>query len=163
MSLVAVARLVGVFGIAGELRCRVTPAGSSALTVGAQYALSSAPDSPRVTCAGIRGHRDRLIVALEGVTTPEAARAYVGRELFAERESIALPPDEYLDSDLIGLQLIDEQGRALGDVVGVEHFPAQDYLVVGAQRALVPLVHAFIRKIDAEARTIVVDLPEGLL
>jgi 16S rRNA processing protein RimM len=77
---------------------------------------------------------------------------------------VHLEPGEYLDADLIGLRLIDASGKLLGEVVGIEHFPAQDCLVVGPQRALVPMVKAFIGAIDLEARTIAVgDLPEGLL
>jgi 16S rRNA processing protein RimM len=51
----------------------------------------------------------------------------------------------------------------LGEVVGVEHFPAQDVLLVGPRRAMVPLVRALIRAVDVDARRIVVDLPPGLL
>jgi 16S rRNA processing protein RimM len=74
-----------------------------------------------------------------------------------------LPQGEYLDDDLIGLRLCDPGGRELGVVVGVEHFPAQDCLVVGERRALVPVVSAFIKSIDPSAGTITAELPEGLL
>ncbi|HEX3469012.1 MAG TPA: hypothetical protein VHT05_13120, partial [Candidatus Elarobacter sp.] len=53
--------------------------------------------------------------------------------------------------------------NVLGEVVAVEHYPAQDVLLVGPQRAMVPLVRAFVRAIDIGARRISVDLPAGLL
>jgi len=162
-ELVVVARFAGVFGLRGELKCRPTPAGESALAAGRDYALGAEANAPHVRIAQLRRVNARLVVALEGVATPEAARAYVGKDLYASREALALGPDEYLDADLVGLQLIDERGTPLGAVVGVEHYPAQDCLVVGAQRALVPMVKAFIRKVDLAGGTIVVDLPEGLL
>jgi 16S rRNA processing protein RimM len=87
----------------------------------------------------------------------------VGRELFVEREQLRLAPDEYLDADLTGLRLIDLRGNELGTVVGVEHYATQDCLIVGPQRALVPMVRAFIHRIDVAAGTIAVDLPDGLL
>jgi len=163
MTMVPIARLVGVFGLRGELKCKPTPAGEGAIEAGREFALSAGEDGRRVRCLSVRRHQDRLLVTLDGVTTPEAARGFVGRELFAEREALALGPDEYLDADLTGLRLIDLRGNELGTVVGVEHYSTQDCLVVGPERALVPLVRAFIHRIDIAAGTILVDLPEGLL
>jgi 16S rRNA processing protein RimM len=162
MSLIAVGRLVGVFGVRGEMKCAPTPAGRNALAAGEQYALDASGGDPVVLC-DLRRHGERWLVTLEGVTSPEAARAFVGRELFAPRERLQLPDDEYLDEDLIGLRLRDPDGRELGMIVGVEHFPAGDYLVVGERRALVPAVPAVIKSIDRAAGTITAELPEGLL
>jgi 16S rRNA processing protein RimM len=163
-ALVPIARLSGVFGLRGELKCDPTSAGESALHAGREYALGAGPDAARVRVASLRRHKARYVVSLDGVATVEAAQPFVGRELFAEREAVKLAPGEYLDADLVGLQLIDPDGKPLGAVVGVEHFPAQDCLVVGEARALVPMVKAFVRDIDLERRTIAVgDLPEGLL
>jgi 16S rRNA processing protein RimM len=162
MSLIAVARLVGVFGVRGEIKCAATPAGRNALAAGEEYALDR-DGRDHVRMSGLRGQGDRRLVTLAGVDSPEAAKAYVGRELFAARERLQLPQGEYLDDDLIGLRLCDPGGRELGVVVGVEHFPAQDCLVVGERRALVPVVSAFIKSIDPSAGTITAELPEGLL
>jgi 16S rRNA processing protein RimM len=163
-SLVPIARLSGVFGLRGELKCDPTAAGESALHAGAEYALGAEPGAQRVRVATLRRHKSRFVVTLEGVATVEAAQPFVGRELYAPRGAVHLAPGEYLDADLVGMQLLDPAGAPLGEVVGVEHFPAQDCLVVGPQRALVPMVKAFIRNVDLEQRTIAVgDLPEDLL
>jgi 16S rRNA processing protein RimM len=162
-DLIPVARLVGVFGVRGEFKCKPTPAGEGTIEAGREYALSAGEGAAHVRCVAVRRHQARLLVTLEGITTPEAAQALVGRDLFAERAQLTLGPNEYLDGDLTGLQLIDPHGNALGTVTGVEHYPTQDCLVVGPKRALVPMVRAFIRKIDLTAGTIDVDLPEGLL
>ena len=163
MSRVVVGRLKGVFGVRGELKCVPTSLGEGAIEPGREFALAAEGDTRRLLCVAARGHQARLVVAFEGVTTVEQAQALVGSALYAERDDIEFGPGEYFDSDLIGLQLRDEDGRELGQVVGVEHFPAQDCLVIGPGRALVPLVRAFVRGIDLERRTIVMSLPEGLL
>jgi 16S rRNA processing protein RimM len=59
--------------------------------------------------------------------------------------------------------VVDVAGVELGRVTGVEHFPAQDMLLVGPARAMLPLVRAFVRSIDVAARRIVVDVPPGLI
>lgn len=163
-ELVPVARLSGIFGVRGELKCDPTAAGESALHAGGLYALGAKPSAQRVRIATLRRHKTRYVVTLEGIATVEAAQPFVGAELYAEREAVQLQPGEYLDADLIGLHLVDAAGMRLGEVLGVEHFPAQDCLVVGPQRALVPMVKAFVHEIDLPAGTITVgDLPEGLL
>ncbi len=159
----AVGRLTGVFGIRGELKCKPTALGVDAFVSGRTFAYRSPGGAGELRCTSARRHHERLLLAFEGVGDPDRARAFVGAELFAERAEVELGPDEYLDADLIGLRLIDEEGRELARVVGVEHYPAQDCLVVGPQRALVPLVKAFVRRVDLAAGTIVTTLPEGLL
>jgi ribosomal 30S subunit maturation factor RimM len=62
------------------------------------YALGSAADDAReVRCTGARRHHERLLLAFEGVATPEEARTIVGSELYAERSEPELASDEYLD------------------------------------------------------------------
>ncbi len=114
-------------------------------------------------CASVRHHHGRLLVRFDGVDTPEDARRFVGGDLYAERGDMPLAPDEYLDADLIGLRLLDERGNELARVVAVEHYPAQDCLVVEPGRNLVPLAKALIKAVDVAAGCIVTTLPEGLL
>jgi 16S rRNA processing protein RimM len=163
MNGVSVGKLVGVFGIKGELKCLPSGVGLDTIVPGREFATGAADASRRLLCTSARRHHERLVVSFEGVATVEDAQALVGCELFAERDDVELGPGEYLDRDLIGLRLLDPDGHELGAVVGVEHFPAQDCLVVGAGRALVPLVRAFAPAIDLKAGTIVMTLPEGLI
>ncbi len=156
-------KLTGVFGVHGELKCVPTSFGAGASAAGQTFALGAEPQAPEVRCTGARRHHEKLLLAFESITTPEAARVLAGRELYADCVEVELGPDEYLDADLVGMRLQGEDGRDLGTVVAVQHLPAQDCLVVGPQRALVPLVKAFIRRVDLVERTIVADVPEGLL
>lgn len=118
-----------------------------------------------VEIAAVRPHKGRLIVALAGVASVAAAERYIGSTLRADRNRVVAELDEgeFLDADLIGLELIDSAGRRLGAVKAVEHYPSSAMLVVGEQRALVPFVAAFIKRVDRAQRLIDVELPAGLL
>jgi len=162
--LVVVGRLSRVFGVHGELGCRTGAHGASVFEPGRSFTIGDGAGARTVRCRSVRRHHEKLLLAFEGIDTPEAARAFVGRDLHAELEDEPLGPDEYLDADLVGLRLLDEAGHDLGRVViAVEHYPAQDCLLVEPGRRLVPLVKAFVRTIDLEAGTIVTALPGGLL
>jgi len=111
----------------------------------------------------MRRHQESLLLSFEGIASPEEARMLTNSSLYAGVRDIPLGAGEYLDRDLIDCELVDPAGRRLGRVVDVQHFPAQDCLVVDPGGQYVPLVKAFVRAIDIAARTIEVDLPEGLL
>ncbi|MGH7707559.1 MAG: ribosome maturation factor RimM, partial [Vulcanimicrobiaceae bacterium] len=149
-------------GLRGELEIRVGSVGRDALAAGVQCTVAS--DGERTfSVRGLRRHRDRTIVALDGIETFEAASRLIGLDLTVARSAIALAAREYHDDELIGLTLVGTDERRLGTVVAVEHYPAQDCLVVDPGRSLVPLVHDFIREIDLTNRIIRVSLPVGLL
>ena len=116
-----------------------------------------------LTIRTLRHHQGRPLAAFDGVDDATAAEALVGATLTVDRGDVVLHEGEYLDDDLVGCALVDPSGAALGDVVAVEHYPAQDVLLVGPRRAMVPLVRAFVRRVDVGTKRIVVELPPGLL
>lgn len=160
---VSLGKLTGVFGVRGEIKFLPTALGEHAFAAGKVVAMGSGPGARELRCASVRRHHERLLLAFEGIITPESAREIVGGELFGEAGEIKLAPGEFLDAELVGMRLVDTTGLEIGIVVAVQHFPAQDCLVVGTQRALVPMVKAFIKHIDRTERTIATELPEGLL
>jgi 16S rRNA processing protein RimM len=159
---VPVAVIEGVFGLRGELKCRPSSAGEALLEPGTSFWLDDR-GVERVELCGVRRHRGRLLVRFEGVEDAGGAARFGGRQLHVPRAAVPLEDGEFLDEDLIGLRLIDAAGRELGCVAAVEHYPAGDYFVVGPEKALVPMVRAFIGAIDLAAGTIAVSLPQGLL
>jgi 16S rRNA processing protein RimM len=161
-NLLAVARLTGLFGVHGELKCRPSGAGEEAIVEHREFFLD--PQGKRAVVPTIvRRHHKRIVLKLRGVESIDAARPFVGATLYLPREQVILREGEFLDEDLVGARLFDPQGKELGTVSGVEHYPAQACLVVEPGRALLPMVRAFIKEIDIAARRIVVTLPEGLL
>lgn len=153
-------RISGVFGLRGELKIDPTGAGRAVFTPGARLRFARDERTSELTIGALREHQGRLLVLFEGVTGVTAAGEFVGGELFAPRDAFVLESGEYLDEDLVGCRLVDERGSDLGAVTAVEHYPAQDVLVVGAHR--VPFVRAFVHEIDVAARRISVSLPAGL-
>lgn len=155
--------LAGTFGLNGELKCVPARSDDRRLAVGRSYALSADEDATTVTLTSLRRHHGRWLIALAGITTQEAARPFVGRELFIEASSLELAENEYLDADLVGLRIVDEAGSQLGTVARMQHYPAQDCIVVAEGGGLIPMVRAFVKRVDLVGGTIVVSLPPGLL
>jgi 16S rRNA processing protein RimM len=75
-----------------------------------------------------------------------------------EVERAVLPPtddDEYYTFQLLGLEVVEENGRALGTVADVLPGVANDVLQVG-DGVLLPMVEDCIRSVDLDAGRIVV-------
>jgi 16S rRNA processing protein RimM len=156
--------VAGVFGLHGELKVAASRIGDDALAAGLDV-RARLPDgtSRALRIRSLRRHQGRPLVAFDGVDDANAAQALVGATLTIDRAAVRLARGEYFDDDLVGCVLVDPGGAVLGRVVAVEHYPAQDVLLVGNRRALVPLVRAFVKHIDVGAKRIAVELPPGLL
>jgi 16S rRNA processing protein RimM len=111
-------------------------------------------------------HNDNWILKFAGVDSIAAAERFRGADLWIpENERGALPDGDFFESDLVGCTVVDNAtGRPLGQVEGFEHYggPPLMALTVDARPVLVPFVNSLCQ-VDLAARTIRVDVPEGLL
>ena len=109
----------------------------------------------------VREHKGRLLIALDEAPDATTAETYIGATFYASREELDVNEGEYLDVDLVGCTVIAENGENYGNVSRVDHYPANDMLIVG--KYMLPMVGAFIKTIDVPNKTITVDVPPGLL
>jgi len=103
----------------------------------------------------------RPVLRLEGVTSPEDARRLTNCELAVTRDQVwRLPKGSHYIFDLVGCAVVDEDGGRLGELEMVETYPANDVYIIRTgddRRLFLAAVRPFVKKIDTEARTIVVD------
>jgi len=110
----------------------------------------------------------QLVVAFEGVTDRDAAAAMTGTRLYTPRA--ALPPpdeDEFYNHDLVGLAVVDVDGRALGRVAAVLDHGAGILLDIegaeGIKGFVLPFTREAVPTVDIAGGRIVADPPAGLL
>jgi 16S rRNA processing protein RimM len=166
--LVALGELGRPHGLRGEVR--VTPlTDDPARLAGLRECIvwdvaRDARERRRVRSA--RRHGEAVVVALEGVDTPEAAGALVGRLLALPRaEARPLPPGQFYPWQLTGCEVRSEAGEALGVVTRIEASGAQDLWVVehAGREHLVPAVPEIVQEVDLAARRVTIRPPAGLL
>ena len=109
----------------------------------------------------------KLVVQFEGVEDRSAVELLRGvRLLVAASDRPELDdPDDFYDTDLIGLAGRTTDGVALGPVTDVLHAGGADYLVLdrAGRELLVPFVRAIVPTVDVAGGVVVIDPPEGLL
>lgn len=116
--------------------------------------------------AAVRFHQGRPILALDGVATMDDAEALSGAELWIPAAALPpLPPGTYYRHDLVGCEVRDPKGEAIGHVASVEGTLERSHLIVqgGRGEVMIPLAAGICVSVDIAARTIVVDPPDGLL
>jgi len=110
--------------------------------------------------------KDEWLMTLEGVATREAAEALRGRQVALPRDAVPVADDELLVADLVGCTVVDVAGTTLGEVTGSFDSGAHEVLEVRAadgREFMLPLVDAFVRDVDLDAKKIVCDPPPGLV
>ena len=111
-------------------------------------------------------HGGRLVLKFTGVDSIAEAERLSGAWVLIERaQAVPLPEGSFFDHELVGCRVLEVSGEELGKVSGVRRFPGNDLIAVEGSRGeiLIPAVSAFIRRISISERTILVDLPEGLV
>lgn len=109
---------------------------------------------------------DRVVLKLAGYDDVDAAKDLVGFEFAVpESERVPLPSDHYYDWELEGCT-VEVGDKNIGKVKSVIKTGGTEILVIADENGkerLIPLAESIVVEIDAEAKRIVVDPPEGLL
>ena len=114
----------------------------------------------------VRAFPPDLLVRFSNAHHPEQAGELRGLWIEADRASVPeAGPDQIYYYDLLGLEVVEEDGRALGRVREILATGANEVLIVEGETGeiLIPYHPGTILGWDPAARQIRVRLPEGLL
>ncbi|MEA2489187.1 MAG: rRNA processing protein RimM [Acidobacteriota bacterium] len=114
----------------------------------------------------VRDHAGRSLIKFAGFDSPEALRDVQGWTVeIPETDARELEEDEYFLHDLVGLTLVDREGKTRGSVTDVYEGGGGLLLNVkrpdGREYAL-PFAADICVAIDLAAKTMTVELPEGV-
>ena len=110
-------------------------------------------------------HQRTLLLQIEGIDTRSQADA--SRDLLLEvpeSELPALAEGEYYRFQLLGMEVVDGEGRSLGRIEEVLETGANDvYAVRNAEgELLVPAIDSVVKQVDLAGGRMVVEVPSGL-
>jgi 16S rRNA processing protein RimM len=165
-DLVAVGRIGPARGVRGEVFVEPwTDVPEERFAEGAVL-LTDPPAVGPLTVESASTAGGKLVVHFADRSDRITAQALRGVQLFvpaADRPELD-DPDEFYDTDLVGLSARTVDGAELGPVAEVMHAGGASYLVLrrGDREHLVPFVSAIVPKVDLAAGTVLVDPPDGL-
>ena len=129
---------------------------------------AAAPER-EMTVTDWREHLGRVVLSFNECASMNDAEALRGYDVvIAWEKRRPLPEDEVYIAELDGCTLIEERtGETVGTVVDVDRETSNNALLVvavpGRGELLVPFVKAYAPRWDVAARTLHMQLPEGLL
>lgn len=162
LTVATIGRAHGLKGeVALDLRTE-TPA--ERLAIGTVLTTEPAAAGP-LTVLRTRVQSGRWFVLFAEAADRTAAEALRGVDLVVDAPT-SDEDDAWYPHELVGLRAERPDGSLVGEVVGLEHLPAQDALEVrepDGSRTLVPFVREIVPVVDVAGGRVVVDPPAGLL
>jgi 16S rRNA processing protein RimM len=166
-GVVAVGRIGKAHGIRGAVFVQPwTDAPEERFVPGATLRTEPADAGP-LTVLQARDHSGKLVVEFAGISDRNSAEAIRGTVLVMA--ATARPPiddpDEFYDTELIGLTAITCEGSVVGPVTDVLHSPGGSVLALdcSGREVLIPFRKQLVPVVDLGAGVITIDPPEGLL
>jgi 16S rRNA processing protein RimM len=166
-----VGRLVKAHGLKGALKLELyTDDPEGRFAPGSSFTLQVPESSPwhgkSLTVREFRWMNSHPVAFFEGVDDRSGAEELVRAILWIDQDDEDAPSedDAWYDHQLVGLQVV-RDGEVVGRVIRVDHFPAQDLLIVrlpGDSEVLVPFVKAIVPEVDIAGGRILVTPPAGL-
>ena len=111
---------------------------------------------------------DRFVfLKLFGIDSRSEAELLRGAEVLITAKDLIQPsPDEYFIHDLVGCQVITEDGNLVGKLIGVVQLSSNDVYIVSrgtGDEILIPAVKQVIKQVNVKNQVIIIHSLEGLL
>jgi len=159
---VAVGRIVGLWGLRGDLKVEPLTDFPERFAVGGSVCLGGAA----YAIERCRWQRGRALLKLAGIDDSTAAEALRDRLLeVPEGELRPLGEGQYYHFQILGLEVRTVAGEVLGRVEQIISTGSNDVFVVRGQHGevLIPAVDDVVKSMDPAAGRIEVEVVEGLL
>ena len=168
---IEVGRIADAWGIKGWFKVLPYSASPEALFSSKRWFLQPAERGAKTFSGTVllkvkeaKEHSDSVVATSAEVPDRNAAELLKGARIFVSRASFPTPEaDEYYWVDLIGLEVVNREGVALGAVRELLHTGPQTVLVLAyeeegkSKERMIPFVSAYIDTVDLAGRRITVD------
>jgi len=171
LDAIEVARIGDAWGVKGWLKVLPFSVDPQALFSSKRWYVQASDRGPKVFDGTLllrvreaRDHSGGVVAQVDGIDDRDAAQSLRGARVFVGRASFpSTNVDEYYWVDLIGLDVVNREGEAMGRVKELLQNAAQSVLVLqypsgdAVRERMIPFVAVFVDAVDLEARRITVD------
>ena len=164
-DLLKVGVITTTHGVRGEVK--VFPTTDPERFLDLEYViLDAGREMKKLEIRNVKFFKNLVILKFDGIDNINDIERYKRRSLFVTREdAVELEEDEYYIADLIGMDVITDEGEE-GKLVDVIETGANEVYVVEFDKygeVLIPAIHDCILDVDIEAMSMKVHLLEGLV
>jgi 16S rRNA processing protein RimM len=161
-----IGKIVSAFGLKGEMIAVHSLGKKIAVTKIKVIYLEQKKDEllPYFVEAARKKGEDQLYLKLEGIDSKEAVSKYLRKEVWMREEEVQSHTQKDNPIGWVGYRLVD-QGRDLGAVLEIIEQPHQVLcrLEIDSKEVLIPINEQTLDKIDHKTKSLLLNLPDGLL
>ena len=120
-------------------------------------------DGKPLAVRSARVHKGNALVLLEGIDDVNTAMLLKNKVVYLHRDDVELEEGAFFQADVIGLDVVDENGVKLGVLDDILSPSLQDvYVVRGEREIMIPVVPEFILETNVDEGYVKVRLIEGM-
>lgn len=157
MNNLRVGKIINTHGVHGELKIFPTTDDVKRFS----YLKKTIVEGVEYEVENVKYFKEYVFLKLKGIDDMNTAETLKGKDLMVTRENaIKLKDGEYFFSDLIGLEVVTDEGEKLGVIDEILETKANKVYVVG--KLLIPDIKECILNVDLNKKQMTVHLLEGL-
>ena len=161
MKLIQIGKIVNTHGIKGELRLLSKfPYKNKVFIKNMKIYINKENEE---TINTYRRHKNFDMITLDGYSNINDVLKYKGKYVYVNKDDIKLDNNNYLDEEIIGLEVIYEE-EIKGIVKDIERYEKTNILVIKSNEKeyLIPYNYNIIEKIDINTKKIYIKNIKGL-
>lgn len=162
-----VGKIANTHGIKGEVKVIPLTDDPERFTKLRWVYLERNNELERLDIEGVKFLKGMVLLKFKQINDMNAAELVKGMVLKVDRKNaVKLPKDSFFICDLLGCEVLEEDGNRLGTLREVLKTGSNDVYVVeqeGRKDILIPALKSVVKEVDLEQRKLVVVLPEGLV
>lgn len=162
----AIGRIIRAHGLRGEVSAVVLTDFPERFETTEWVYLGDEFEATPYRLESYRWHKQNVLLTLTGVTDRTQAEGLRGQYVQVPiEEAVPLPEGAYYHYQLVGLQVKDTAGEALGTIKDIMETGANDVYVVDndGQELLLPAIPDVIKSIDIANGVMIVQVIDGLI
>ncbi|MCI8661231.1 MAG: ribosome maturation factor RimM [Lachnospiraceae bacterium] len=153
-------------GVRGEVKVYPTTDDPNRFKKLKTLMLDIKPEPITLNIESVKFFKNMVILKFKEFNNINEIEKYKGRDLLIHRDqAVKLGPNENFIADLIGLQVVTDEGEDFGILKDVLKTGANDvYVIQGKNKEyLFPAIKQCIKQVDINAGTVTVHIMDGLL
>lgn len=154
-------------GIRGEVKVFPTTDDAQRFKDLKQVILDTGREELNLEIEGVKFFKNMVILKFKGYDSINDIEKYKKKDLLITRDqAVELEPNENFIADLIGLEVVTDEGHKLGTLTDVLKTGANDVFVVeasGGKEVLLPSIPSCILDVDLEKGQVLAHILDGLL
>lgn len=166
-DLLRVGVITSTHGIAGEVKVYPTTDDANRFKKLKKCILKTERETMELDIAGVKFFKNMVILKFKQFTNINEVEKFRNGELYVTRENaMPLEEGEFYICDLIGLNVVDEDGNTVGVISDVLQTAANDVYEVetpDGKKHLIPAIKQCILNVDLDNKVMNVHIMKGLL